>query len=245
MDKIHMSPTRAFNFSKNPLRALDDYTGKRDWWEGSKDAVLFGSLVHNIAEGREKFTDVSDDDQELMVSKAGKNKGNLKKTYADALVIGQHLHDYAEKFGDAEYEVSINEEAETGQGVQFTATGRADMLTDQAVFDFKTVAPMDFDGFLRYGSFRDGRQEEYKKQISFYALMFGKEEAHILYVKKDAEKPFIYDYQLSKSEIERYAVEMADEIERAVELVNNPTSAKAVNDGSKWAFDYFGGVINE
>ncbi|CAK1244975.1 unnamed protein product [Fructobacillus evanidus] len=115
MDKIHMSPTRAFKFSKNPLRALDDYTGKRDWWEGSKDAVLFGTLVHNIAEGREKFTDVSDEEQELMVSKTGKNKGSLKKSYVDALVIGQHLHDYAEQFGDADYEVSINEEAETGK----------------------------------------------------------------------------------------------------------------------------------
>lgn len=245
MDKIHMSPTRAFNFSKNPLRALDDYTGKRDWWEGSKDAVLFGSLVHNIAEGREKFTDVSDDDQELMVSKAGKNKGSLKKSYVDALVIGQHLHDYLEQFGDADYEVSINEEAETGQGVQFMATGRADMLTDQAVFDFKTVAPMDFDGFLKYGSFRDGRDEEYKKQIAYYAFMFGKNEAHILYIKKDAEKPFIYDYLMSETEIERYASEMSDEIEHAVHFIDCPDDSQAVNDGSKWAFDYFGGVINE
>lgn len=155
------------------------------------------------------------------------------------------MHDYADQFGNADYEVSINEEAETGQGVQFIATGRADMLTDQAVFDFKTVAPMDFDGFLKYGSFRDGRDEEYKKQVAYYAFMFGKNEAHILYIKKDAEKPFIYDYLMSTIEIERYASEMSDDIENAVHFIDCPDDSQAVNDGSKWAFDYFGGVVNE
>ncbi|CAK1244952.1 unnamed protein product [Fructobacillus evanidus] len=117
------------------------------------------------------------------------------------------------------------------------------MLTNQAVFDFKTVAPMDFDGFLKYGSFRDGRDEEYKKQIAYYAFMFGKKEAHILYIKKDAEKPFIYDYLMSTIEIERYASEMSDDIENAVHFIDCPDDSQAVNDGSKWAFDYFGGVI--
>ncbi|USS92006.1 PD-(D/E)XK nuclease-like domain-containing protein [Fructobacillus americanaquae] len=244
-----MSPTRAFKFSKNPLRAYHDYTGEHPWWEGSKDALLFGTIVHNVAEGRDKTQDISEEDKDLLISKAGKTKGQLKKAYVDAEVIGNHLRDYvltfsALPFGQAEYEVEINEETETGQGVQFTATGRADMLTKKAVFDFKTVAPMDFDGFIEYGSFRDNRQEEYKKQIAYYAFMFDKKEAHLIYIKKDPDKPFIYDFKMDHDEILRYANEMADEIEQAVHYVDCPDNLEAINDGSQWAYEQFGGVID-
>ncbi|CAK1251824.1 unnamed protein product [Fructobacillus evanidus] len=45
MDKIHMSPTRAFKFSKNPLRALDDSQAVND---GSKWAFdYFGGVITN------------------------------------------------------------------------------------------------------------------------------------------------------------------------------------------------------
>ncbi|KMK53154.1 GTP-binding protein [Fructobacillus sp. EFB-N1] len=243
MDKIHMSPTRAFKFSKNPLRAYQDYIGEHPWWEGNKDALLFGTIVHNVAEGRDKTQDISDEDKDLLISKTGKTKGQLKKVYTDAEVIGSRVHEYVERFGKADFEVEINEEAETGQGVRFTATGRADMLTKNAVFDFKTVAPMEFDGFIYYKSFRDNRQEEYKKQIAYYAFMFDKDEAHILYIKKDPDKPFIYDYKMDHDEILRYANEMADEIEQAVHCVDCPDHLEAINDGSQWAYEQFGGVI--
>ncbi|MDD9139163.1 PD-(D/E)XK nuclease-like domain-containing protein [Fructobacillus sp. CRL 2054] len=244
-DQIHMSPTRAFKFSKNPLRAYQDYIGQIDWWEGSKDAVLFGTLVHNVAEGMDLLTGLSDEEKDLLISKTGKTKGQLKKQYQDAEIIGKHLRDYASQFGQAEYEVPFDEESETGNGIQFTATGRADMLTENAVFDFKTVAPMDFNHFREndYQYFRDNRQEEYKKQIAWYAFIFEKEEAHLLYVAKNPDKPFIYDYKMDSDEIKRYADEMGDEIEQAVNYINDPDNIPAVNDGSKWAFGYFGGVI--
>lgn len=242
-DKIHMSPTRAFKFAKNPLRAYQDYIGECEWWEGSKDALLFGTIVHNVAEGRKPTQDMSDEEKDLLISKAGKTKGQLKKAYADAEIIGQRVHDYVSKIGNADFEVEINEPAETGQGVAFTATGRADMLTDKAVYDFKTVAPMDFDGFIFYKSFRDQRQEEYKKQIAYYAFMFEKKEAHILYIKKDAEKPFIYDYKMDHDEILRYAADMSDDIEKAVHFIDCPDKLQAVNDGSRWAYEQFGGVV--
>lgn len=242
-DKIHMSPTRAFNFSKNPLRAYQDYIGDHPWWEGSKDALLFGTIVHNVAEGRDKTQDMSDEDKDLLISKAGKTKGQFKKAYTDAEVIGSRVHEYVERFGKADFEVEINEPSETGQGIQFDATGRADMLTKNAVFDFKTVAPKDFDGFVEYGSFRDNRQEEYKKQIAYYAFMFDRKEAHLIYIKKDPDKPFIYDFKMDHDEILRYANEMADEIEQAVHYVDCPDNLKAINDGSQWAYEHFGGVI--
>ncbi|MCJ2160602.1 hypothetical protein, partial [Leuconostoc mesenteroides] len=82
-------------------------------------------------------------------------------------------------------------------------------------------------------------------QISYYASMFDKKEAHILYIKKDKNKPFIYDYQLSSVEINAYASEMIEEIEEAVKVVAGEVEAVAVNDGSQWAYKHFGGVIND
>lgn len=242
-DKIHMSPTRAFHFTANPLRAYQDYIGEIEWWEGNKDALLFGTIVHNVAEGREPTQDMTDDEKDLLISKAGKTKGQLKKAYVGAEVIGEHVRDYIQQFGQAEYEVAFKEDSETGQGVQFDATGRADMLTENAVFDFKTVAPNDFEWFKKNGTLREDRQEEYKKQIAWYALIFEKQEAHILFISKDAEKPWIYDYLMSSIEINMYAEKMADEIEQAVHYVDCPEGLPAVNDGSKWAYEHFGGVV--
>ncbi len=52
--KIHMSPTRAFKFRQNPLRALPDYLGESDWYESDDpSALLYGTIVHNIAEDRD------------------------------------------------------------------------------------------------------------------------------------------------------------------------------------------------
>lgn len=244
-DKIHMSPTRAFKFSKNPLRAYQDYIGKYPWWEGSKDALLFGTIVHNVAEGRDKTQDMSDEDKDLLISKAGKTKGQFKKAYTDAEVIGKRLHEYITQYRLPAFEVEINEQAETGQGVKFTATGRADMLTDNAVMDFKTVAPKDFDGFVEYGSFRDQREEEYKKQIAYYAFMFDKQVARLIFIRKDADKPWIKELVLNHDDILRYANEMSDEIEQAVHYVDCPDDLPAINDGSQWAYEHFGGVINK
>lgn len=244
---IHMSPTRAMKFSKNPLRALEDYNGTNKWWEGNDDALVFGTIVHNLAEGRDAMTDLSDEVQQSIVSSTGKTKGQLKSQFKDATTIGERLRNYVLPLEDedTEFEVSIDELNETSSGVEFRVTGRADMLTHDAVYDFKTVSPQDFDGFIFYKSFRDGREKEYLKQVAFYAKMFDKKEAHILYIKKDKKTPFVYDYEMSEVEINGYALEMIEDIEKAVNIVAMPTQAMAVNDGSIWAYDHFGGVIND
>ncbi|MCT3038349.1 hypothetical protein EFS27_03420 [Leuconostoc mesenteroides] len=244
---IHMSPTRALKFNKNPLRALEDYKGINKWWEGNDDALHYGNIVHNLAEGRRMLKDFTDDDKKVIISSTGKTKGQLKSTYKDAITVGNKLRNYVLKVshgGLAQFEVSIDELVNL-EGIEFNATGRADMITADVVYDFKTVSPQDFDGFLNYKSFRDGHEKDYLKQISYYASMFDKKEAHILYIKKDKNKPFIYDYQLSSVEINAYASEMIEEIEEAVKVVAGEIEALAVNDGSQWAYKHFGGVIND
>lgn len=244
---IHMSPTRALKFSKNPLRALEDYQGVNKWWEGNNDSLHYGTIVHNLAEGRRMLKDFSDDDKKAIISSTGKTKGQLKSAFKDAVKVGDKLRNYVLSIsngGLANFEISIDEMVDL-DGIQFNATGRADMLTKDAVYDFKTVSPQDFDGFLNYKSFRDGHEKDYLKQISYYASMFDKKEAHILYIKKDKNKPFIYDYQLSSVEINTYASEMIEEIESAVKVVAGELEAVAVNDGSQWAYKHFKGVIND
>lgn len=242
-----MSPTRALKFNKNPLRALEDYQGISKWWEGNDDALHYGNIVHNLAEGRRMLKDFTDDDKKSIISSTGKTKGQLKSAYKDAITVGNKLRNYVLRVshgGLAQFEVSIDELVNL-DGVEFNATGRADMLTADAVYDFKTVSPQDFDGFIKYGSFRDERQQDYLKQIAYYASMFDKNEAHIIYIKKNRDTPFIYDYKLTKTEIESYANAMIINIEDAVKLVAGEVEAVAVNDGSHWAYKHFGGVIND
>lgn len=244
---IHMSPTRALKFNKNPLRALEDYLGINKWWEGNDDALHYGNIVHNLAEGRRVLQGFTDGDKKAIISSTGKTKGQLKSTYKDAITVGNKLRNYVlkvSKGGLAQFEVSIDEMVDMDD-LHFNATGRADMITRDAVYDFKTVSPKEFDSFIFYKSFRDGREKDYLKQVAYYALMFDKTEAHVLYIKKDQKTPFIYDYQLSKVEINAYGHEMMEEIEKAVAIVADQTQAMAVNDGSQWAYKHFGGVIDD
>ena len=248
-EKIHVSPSRVFNFMKNPLRALEDYQGKINWWEGDKSAVLYGTIVHNIAEGVPATQGFTQDDLDLIISRSGKNKGDLKANFQDAKVVGQALRHYIQPIVDREevqFEVSFRSPDELDineQLVQFDLTGRADMLTDNVVYDFKTVAPQEFDGLAKYGSFRDGLDERYKMQIALYAAIFEKDEAHILYVKKHKTKPFIFDYKLNEYEINNALQRLDEEIEQVVKYISGLEKAPAVNDGSQWAYDYFKGVI--
>lgn len=248
-EKIHMSPTRAFKFAKNPLRALEDYTGEAEWFEGDNTALLYGTIVHNIAEGRDMLEGLSDDDRELLVSSRGKTKGQLKNNFKEAKIVGNHLHDYVSQLNnDVVFEKPL-EEANSiladGHEVQFNVTGRADMLTQNAVYDFKTVASNDFQGFLEYGSFRDHREVNYVCQVAFYAHMFNKTDAHILYIQKNKDTPFIYDYQLTERDLYDGWVTISEFISEAVKVIDRGKErAKAVNDGSIWAFKHFGGVID-
>lgn len=249
-EKMHMSPTRAFKFAQNPLRALEDYTGESKWFEGDNTALLYGTIVHNIAEGRDMLEGLSDDDRELLVSSRGKTKGQLKSNFKEAEIVGNHLHDYVSQLNnDVVFEKPL-EEANSifvdGREVQFNVTGRADMLTQNAVYDFKTVASNDFQGFWEYGSFRDHREVNYVCQVAFYAHMFNKTDAHILYIEKNKDTPFIYDYQLTEQDLYEGWNEVSQEIIDGVEvIVRGKKNAKAVNDGSIWAFNKFGGIIND
>lgn len=250
-EQIHMSPTRAFKFHKNPLRALQDYNGDIEWWEGDNTPLLFGNIVHNLAEGRVMLNGFNDDEQASLISSRGKTKGDLKSAYADAVVIGDALRKYVEKIdpdNKAQFEVPIEETDQVEYQkvtVDYLLTGRADMVTDNAVYDFKTVAPTDFNGFLKFGSFRDKREEEYKMQIAMYAAVFDIPEAHILYVKKNADTPFIYDYVLTLDDLHKGLEQVNQFINDAVLTVAGIKEPVAVNDGSQWAYKYFGGVIND
>ena len=247
---IHMSPTRAFKFNKNPLRALEDYQGKIDWWEGDDTALLFGTIVHNLAEGREATDGFTDDEKDKMISTRGKTAGQLKATFKDAEIIGQKLHQYVSLIDhkNVQFEVAFEETDEViinEQPFSFNLTGRADMVTTNSIYDFKTVGAIDFDGFLKYGSFRDGREFEYMMQVVLYAIIFKKDEAHILYIKKNKETPFIYDYKLSVADFAKATDDIDDLITEAVGIVAGVKPAKAINDGSKWAYEHFGGIIND
>lgn len=248
---IHMSPTRAFNFDKNPLRALEDYQGKTKWWEGDNTALLYGNIVHNLAEGRYPMQGFSKDEKKQLISSTGKTKGQVKANFKEAILVGERLRSYVvgiSNGGQAKFEVSFKEPDEIRKSecsISYNLTGRADMVTNNAIYDFKTVGTTDFDGFLKYGSFRDHREKNYMMQVTLYQAMFDKEEAHILYIKKDKECPFIYDYKLSRADIAESLQGIDDLISEAVEIVAGKKPAKAVNDGSQWAYKHFGGVIND
>lgn len=262
-EQIHMSPTRAFKFNKNPLRALQDYNGEIDWWEGDSTPLLFGNIVHNLAEGLDMLDGFAEDDKASIVSNRGKTKGDLKAAFADAVVIGGALRKYVEKIdpdNKAQFEVPIKEPDQviykaddTSEGgsqgqdgkIDYLLTGRADMVTKNAVYDFKTVAPMEFDGLLKFGSFRDNREEEYKMQVAMYCAVFDIPEAHILYIKKKADTPFIYDYMLTLDDLQKGLDQVSQFINKGVLTVAGIEKATAINDGSKWAYEHFGGVIND
>lgn len=259
-EQIHMSPTRAFKFHKNPLRALQDYNGEIEWWEGDNTPLLFGNIVHNLAEGRDMLDGFTEDEKASIISTRGKTKGDLKASFADAVVIGDALRKYVETVdtdNKAQFEVPIEMDDQvdyavedmtnslTSGTVDYLLTGRADMLTENAVYDFKTVAPMEFDGLLKYGSFRDSREEEYKMQVAFYCAVFDVTDAHILYIKKKADTPFIYDYKLTPDDLLKGLEQVNQLINNGVLTVAGIKEAVAVNDGSKWAYKQFGGVIDD
>lgn len=263
-EQIHMSPTRAFKFNKNPLRALQDYNGEIEWWEGDNTPLLFGNIVHNLAEGRDMLDGFAEDDKASIISTRGKTKGDLKAAFADAVVIGDALRKYVEKIdpdNKARFEVPIEEPdqvvyhtEEMSKGipqalddgkVDYLLTGRADMVTENAVYDFKTVAPMEFDGLLKFGSFRDNREEEYKMQVAMYCAVFDIPEAHIIYIKKKADTPFIYDYVLTLDDLHKGLEQVSQFINEGVLTVAGIKEATPINDGSKWAYKHFGGVIND
>lgn len=247
-EKIHMSPTRVFKFMKNPARALDDYNGIYPWWEGDNTPLLYGTMVHNLAEGAEATFGFTEDELSQVVSSAGKTKGQIKATYKEAEFVGQALREYVENNinGPHTFEqvIEIEDTTEDDHAIDVLLTGRADLVTDNAVYDFKTVAGQDFDGFIKYGSFRDERQREYMMQVTYYAMALGKKEAHIIYVKKHKDTPFIYDYKLTTEDMYDAWSKYQDELGKAIEIVAGVRDADAINDGSQWAYKKFGGVID-
>lgn len=247
-DKIHMSPTRAFKFMKNPARALDDYNGVMPWWEGDNTPLLYGTMVHNLAEGVDATDGFTEEELNQVVSSTGKTKGQIKAAFKEAEVVGHALRKYVEDHiaGPCVFEqvIEIKDTTEDEHAIEVLLTGRADLVTDDAVYDFKTVAGQDFDGFIKYGSFRDERQLEYMMQVTYYAMLLGKKEAHIVYVKKNKDTPFIYDYKLTTEDMFDAWSKYQAELGKAIEIVAGVLDAVAINDGSKWAYQKFGGVID-
>lgn len=247
-EQIHLSPTRVFKFMKNPARALDDYNGVTPWWEGDNTALLYGTMVHNLAEGVDATDGFTDEELAQVISSSGKTKGQVKATYKEAEFVGRALRNYVEKHIDGphsfEQVIEITDQTEDEHAIDVLLTGRADLVTENAVYDFKTVSPQDFDGFIKYGSFRDERQIEYMMQVTYYAMMLGKKEAHIVYVKKHKDTPFIYDYKLSVEDMYDAWSKYQEELSKVIEIVAGIKPAVASNDGSQWAYQKFGGVID-
>lgn len=246
-----MSPTRAFNFADNPLRALEDYLDEKAWFEGDPSSMFYGTIVHNIAEGRDLLADFTYEEKQKVISSRGATQGQLKANFKEAGIVGDHLRKFVmaiAKDTDVNFEKELKEPNEIivdDDPVEFDVTGRADMLTDSAVYDFKTVAANDFQGFLEYGSFRDHREVNYLRQVAFYAHMFEKSDAHLLYIQKSSTKPFIYDYQLTEQDLYEGWTSVVELITEAVTvIVRGKEHAQAINDGSIWAFKHYGGVIN-
>lgn len=238
-----MSPTRARKFSENPARALYDLVDEFSWYDdvesGKENALDFGTIVHTYAEGG-NLNDL-DDETRVRVTTL---KGGLYSWGMKATKVGHAVKDYLDQIkGTKIYERELTLNLENG----YSFHGFADVINKQddviTVYDIKTIAGNDFDRWINYG-YEPERLETYKRQIAFYAHVLETQHAKLLFVKKSDKTPFIYEYELTESELEKAKYDVLTDMEKALNMANGHEEVDAVNDGSEWAFNYFGGVIS-
>lgn len=238
-----MSPTRARKFQENPLRALYDTTGEFPWWTGDNKALDYGSIVHLLAEGI-SFDDFPEVLKERVVS------SRTGKPFAwtnEAVTVGKAVNQYFDNaMGNGLYTFEQEMILEQEDGIKYH--GYADAILEHSegvvtVFDIKTMAGMEFDKWIKYG-YEPDSLNTYKKQIAFYALVLGTRDAKLLFVKKSDKTPFIYEYSLSEDDLLKSQYDVVEEMKTALKIINGELEPKAINDGSEWAYKYFGGVIN-
>lgn len=73
--------------------------------------------------------------------------------------------------------------------------------------------------------------------------MLGTEKATLVFIKKSDKTPFIHEYVLSQSELKQAQLDVWDEMKSALEIARGHGNPTAINDGSEWAYHYFGGKI--
>lgn len=243
MDFNRMSPTRARKFQENPMRALYDTTDEFPWWTGDSKALDYGSIVHNLAEGVE----LSDLPEDLKARAVSSRTGKAYAWAKEAEIVGESVRRYFDKLmGKGSYFFEQEMVLEKDNGVKFHGYADAILETEDGgvtVFDIKTMAGMEFDKWINRGYVPDSLAS-YKKQVAFYALVLGTRDARLVFVKKSEKTPFVYEYKLSDSELDEAQYDVIEEMETALKIINGEQEPTAINDGSEWAYNYFGGVID-
>lgn len=233
-----MSPTRARKFSENPARALYDLTGDYPWWTGDNKALDYGTIVHTYAENG-----TLDDLPEKTLERVKSKRGGLLSWTNEAVKVGQSLSEYFDNIkGEKIYEQELTISNDDGSRFH----GFADVINDDdgdvSVYDIKTLQSMEFDKWIQREWAPDSL-EQYIKQIAFYALVLGTEKATLVFIKKSDKTPFIHEYTLSQGELKQAQLDVLDEMKSALEIARGHGNPAAINDGSEWAYHYFGGKI--
>ena len=220
-------------FRECEARALAELEGE---WEDQRDntALLVGNMVHSYFESPEAHKKFMDENADVMISKTGKTKGQLKSDF----LVGQRMIERLEADKQfMEYYVGQKEVAVTGEieGVEFK--GKIDCLNVEKGYfvDIKTTKS-DIDSMVWVQDEASGRNIQvrwfeawgYILQMAAYKKMleeeYGKEFLPIIYaVTKEPypdtraivfESQKILDYELTKLSV---LIQRLDKVKRGEE----------------------------
>lgn len=185
-------------FRECEARALAELEGE---WEDQRDntALLVGNMVHSYFESPEAHKKFMDENEDVMISKAGKTKGQLKADF----LVGQRMIERLEADNQfMDYYVGQKEVAVTGEieGVEFK--GKIDCLNVEKGYfvDIKTTKS-DIDSMVWVQDEASGRNIQvrwfeawgYILQMAAYKKMlkekYGKEFTPIIYAVTKEETP--------------------------------------------------------
>lgn len=185
-------------FRECEARALAELEGE---WEDQRDntALLVGNMVHSYFESPEAHKKFMDENADVMISKAGKTKGQLKADF----LVGQRMIERLEADSQfMDYYVGQKEVAVTGEieGVEFK--GKIDCLNVEKGYfvDIKTTKS-DIDSMVWVQDEASGRNIQvrwfealgYVLQMAAYKKMleekYGKEFTPIIYAVTKEQTP--------------------------------------------------------
>ena len=135
------------------------------------------------------------------------------------LCLGRAVHEVIEKYLPIR-EVGFEVEGKTTLNGRFTVIGRADILTDYAVYDIKTV-----------NKIPDKPFEHHEMQVTLYTRIFDKQQAHIIYIAKDKGKIAIFRANTD----EKYVREAERNAEILYDALTSNTPPKPVRS---WRCNY-------
>ena len=185
-------------FRECEARALAELEGE---WEDQRDntALLVGNMVHSYFESPEAHKKFMDENEDAMISKAGKTKGQLKADF----LVGQRMIERLEADNQfMDYYVGQKEVAVTGEieGVEFK--GKIDCLNVEKGYfvDIKTTKS-DIDSMVWVQDEASGRNIQvrwfeawgYVLQMAAYKKMlkeqYGKEFTPVIYAVTKESTP--------------------------------------------------------